>query len=138
MNPVHPPDEIFEPAQRSFARCVARFALTPGAFATLSMQTKTTQILLFVLSAAAACAQYTSPSPATPVPGAIDDFVKAGDPSLKGWDFGVNGRLRLEEKSSMGTTHAGSNFDLFPTRRRRTATTTGCPASCPESATPVT
>ena len=113
MSPFHSPDEIFEPAHPRRIRSVARFALTSGAFAPFSMQTKTTQILLFLLSAAAACAQYTPPSPATPVPGAIDDFVKAEDPTLKGWDFGVNERLRLEEKSSMGTTHAGSNYDLF-------------------------
>ena len=84
MSPFHSPDEIFEPAHPRRARAVARFALIPGSFATLSMQTKTTQILLFILTAAAACAQYTPPSPAAPVPGAIDDFVKAEDPTLKG------------------------------------------------------
>ena len=77
------------------------------------MQTKTTQILLFMLTAAAAGAQYSSPSPGTPVPGLIDDFVKTEDPALKGWDFGVNERLRLEEKEGAGTTHAGNNFDFF-------------------------
>ena len=76
------------------------------------MQKHTAKIFLFVLTATAACAQYTPPSPATPVPGMIDDFVISSDPSLKGWDFGVNERLRYEDKSSAGTTHAGNNFDF--------------------------
>src|ERR1035438_7421757 len=77
------------------------------------MQNTKTKILIFLLTAASACAQYTPPSPATPVPGAIDDHVHTSDPALKGWDFGVNERLRLEDKSDAGTTHAGSNFDFF-------------------------
>jgi hypothetical protein len=76
-----------------------------------TMQT-TTKILFFILTAATACAQYAPPSPPGPVPGAIDDYLKASDPSLKGWDFGVNERLRSENKSDAGTTHAGSNFDF--------------------------
>ncbi len=71
-----------------------------------------TKILTYLLTAASACAQYTPPSPATPVPGAIDDYVLSADPGLKGWDFGVNERLRFEDKSDAGTTHAGSNFDF--------------------------
>ncbi len=113
MSPFHPRNEKNEPAPGRVAGAVARFALTPGTSIHQPMQTKTTQILLFMLTAAVACAQYTPPSPAAPTPGAIDDFVKAQDPSLKGWDFGVNERLRLEQKSGMGTTHAGSNFDFF-------------------------
>jgi len=70
------------------------------------------RILLFVLTASLAGAQYVPPSPAAPVPGAIDDYLKASDPGLTGWDFGVNERLRSENKSDAGTTHAGSNFDF--------------------------
>ena len=77
------------------------------------MPTHTTKILLLLLSAATACAQYAPPSPATPVPGAIDDFAISEDPALSGWDFGVNERLRFEDKDDAGTTHAGSNFDFF-------------------------
>jgi hypothetical protein len=71
-----------------------------------------TKILVFLLTGASACAQYTPPSPATPVPGEFDDLIISADPALKGWDFGVNERLRLEDKSSAGTTHAGSNYDF--------------------------
>jgi hypothetical protein len=71
-----------------------------------------TRILTYLITAASACAQYTPPSPAMPVPGAIDDYLASADPALKGWDFGVNERLRFEDKSSAGTTHAGSNFDF--------------------------
>jgi hypothetical protein len=73
----------------------------------------TTKTLLFLLSATTACAQYVPPSPAAPVPGAIDDYLIANYPDLKGWDFGVNERLRYEDKEDAGTTHAGSNFDFF-------------------------
>ena len=76
------------------------------------MQNTKTKILIFLLSAASACAQYTPPSPPTPVPSLIDDYVLAHDPSLKGWDFGVNERLRYEDKEDAGTTHAGSNYDF--------------------------
>jgi Alginate export len=75
------------------------------------MQT-TTKILYLILTAGAAHAQYVPPSPAAPVPGEIDDYLAASAPALKGWDFGVNERLRYEDKSSAGTTHAGSNFDF--------------------------
>lgn len=71
-----------------------------------------TKIMLFVLTASFAGAQYVPPSPAAPVPGAIDDYLKASDPRLTGWDFGVNERLRSENKSDAGTTHAGSNYDF--------------------------
>jgi hypothetical protein len=77
------------------------------------MHTTKTKILIYLLTAASACAQYTPPSPSGPVPGAIDAYFAANDPSLKGWDFGVNERIRLEDKSDAGTTHAGSNFDFF-------------------------
>jgi hypothetical protein len=68
--------------------------------------------LLLIVAASPAFAQYAPPSPAAPVPGAIDDYLKA-DPALKGWDFVINERLRYEDKSDAGTTHAGSNFDFF-------------------------
>jgi hypothetical protein len=71
-----------------------------------------TKIMLFVLTASLAGAQYVPPSPPAPVPGAIDDYLKASEPGLLGWDFGVNERLRSENKSDAGTTHAGSNFDF--------------------------
>jgi len=57
-------------------------------------------------------AQYVPPSPAAPVPGLIDDYIKT-EPALTGWDFIINERLRYEDKSDAGTTHAGSNFDFF-------------------------
>jgi hypothetical protein len=47
------------------------------------------------------------------VPGAIDAYLAASDPSFKGWDVGVNERLRYEDKTDAGSTHAGSNFDFF-------------------------
>jgi hypothetical protein len=53
------------------------------------------------------------PSPATPVPGAIDDYLKTVAPQFGGWDIGVNERVRFEDKDDAGTTHAGSNFDFF-------------------------
>jgi hypothetical protein len=71
------------------------------------------KVTLFLLSAAAAGAQYAPPSPPTPLPGAIDAYLAANDPLLNGWDFGVNERLRYEDKTDAGTTHAGSNFDFF-------------------------
>jgi len=72
----------------------------------------TTKVLTFLLSAASACAQYAPPMPPAPVPGAIDNCLKSDVPSLTGWDFIVNDRLRSENKSDAGTTHAGSNFDF--------------------------
>ena len=71
-----------------------------------------TKILTYVLTAASAFAQYAPPSPAIPVPGAIDAYLATVDPAFKAWDIGVNERLRSENKSSAGTTHAGSNFDF--------------------------
>jgi hypothetical protein len=73
---------------------------------------KTTKILCFLLTAASAYAQYVPPSPTGPVPGLIDDYMLSAEPSLKGWDIGVNERLRFEDKTDAGTTHAGSNFDF--------------------------
>jgi len=72
----------------------------------------TALIALLASAATAAFAQYSPPSPAAPVPGAIDDYLKTV-PALGGWDFVVNERLRYEDKSDAGTTHAGSNFDFF-------------------------
>jgi hypothetical protein len=85
---------------------------SPAATTHLTMPYTKTKILTFLLSAASACAQYTPPSPPTPVPSLIDDYVLANDPALKGWDFGVNERLRYEDKEDAGTTHAGSNYDF--------------------------
>jgi hypothetical protein len=80
------------------------------------MQTKiTTHILILGFSTASACAQYIPPSPPGPVPGAIDSYLVASDPSFKAWDIGVNERLRYEDKNGAGTTHAGSNFDFDST-----------------------
>lgn len=76
------------------------------------MQTTTRTLLLFLITGASAFAQYVPPSPAAPGPGAIDDYLKTSDPTLTGWDFGVNDRVRSENKSDAGTTHAGSNFDF--------------------------
>jgi hypothetical protein len=70
-------------------------------------------LLALIAAASPAFAQYVPPSPATPVPGAIDDWLKAQEPGLAGWDLGVNERLRFEDKDGAGTTHAGSNFDFF-------------------------
>ena len=67
---------------------------------------------MFAAAISPAGAQYVPPSPAAPVPGAMDDYLKTS-PSFKGWDFVVNERLRYEDKSEAGTTHAGSNFDFF-------------------------
>lgn len=113
MSPFHFDNEKFEPTPARRPGPTARFAFRAGTLANHPMQTKTTQILLFMLTAATAGAQYSPPSPATPVPGIIDDFVKSEDPALKGWDFGVNERFRLEEKEGAGTTHAGNNYDFF-------------------------
>jgi hypothetical protein len=95
----------------SQGRCAAIFADT-NISQKPTMPIKTTRILLFLFAASAACAQYVPPSPATPVPGMIDDYLISQDPALKGWDFGVNERLRYEDKSDAGTTHAGSNYDF--------------------------
>jgi hypothetical protein len=78
------------------------------------MQTpQATAILALAIAAAsAAWAQYTPPSPAAPVPGAIDDYLRSSDPTFNAWDFGINERVRFEDKSASGTTHAGSNFDF--------------------------
>ena len=74
---------------------------------------KTPALALLLLTAASqAFSQYIPPSPAAPVPGVIDDYIKSDTP-LAGWDFVVNDRLRFEDKSDAGTTHAGSNFDFF-------------------------
>jgi len=46
------------------------------------------------------------------VPGILDDLALKAEPGFKGWDIGVNERLRSENKSDAGTTHAGSNYDF--------------------------
>jgi Alginate export len=81
------------------------------------MQTKPLVVFLFVLAAsllpAPASAQYVPPSPPVPTSGAINDFLRAESPEFKPWDFIFNERVRGEDKSNAGTTHAGSNFDFF-------------------------
>ncbi len=72
----------------------------------------TTTVLILLLTALVARAQYVPPSPPVPVPGEIDDLLRARDPALKAWDFGLNERLRSDNKSAAGTTHAGSNYDF--------------------------
>jgi hypothetical protein len=76
------------------------------------MRTTTSTVLLLILAAAPARSQYIPPSPAAPVPGAIDDYLRSSNPAFKAWDFGLNERLRSENKSGSGTTHAGSNYDF--------------------------
>jgi hypothetical protein len=76
------------------------------------MPNTTIKLLAFILTASCLCAQYVPPSPAAPVPGAIDDYLKTVNSDLGSWDFGVNERLRSENKSDAGTTHAGSNYDF--------------------------
>jgi hypothetical protein len=73
---------------------------------------KTLALLLLACAAVQVEAQYVPPSAPAPVPGYIDDFVKT-QPALAGLDVVVNERLRYEDKSDAGTTHAGSNFDFF-------------------------
>jgi hypothetical protein len=77
--------------------------------------TRISQVLFFAFAALSASAQYIPPSPPGPVPGAIDSYLVANDPTLKAWDIGVNERLRYEDKEGSGTTHAGSNFDFAST-----------------------
>lgn len=69
-------------------------------------------LFLAAFAAVQAQAQYVPPSPPAPVPGYIDDSIKTL-PELSGWDLIVNDRVRYEDKSDAGTTHAGSNFDFF-------------------------
>jgi len=76
------------------------------------MRTPSTILVLFLAAGVRARAQYVPPSPPGPVPGAIDDRLRAADPALGAWDFGLNERLRSENKSGAGTTHAGSNYDF--------------------------
>ena len=76
------------------------------------MRTTPSIVLLLILAAVPARSQYVPPSPAAPVAGAIDDYFRAADPAFKAWDFGLNERLRSENKSGAGTTHAGSNYDF--------------------------
>jgi len=70
--------------------------------------------VLLLLLAAAPCAraQYVPPSPSAPGPGVIDSYLQAAEPAFSAWDFGINERLRGEDKLGAGTTHAGSNYDF--------------------------
>src|SRR5258708_1490038 len=75
-----------------------------------------TTLAVAVLTVAAR-AQTTTPvpkpaAPTAPFPGYINSYLRAGDPSLKLWDIGVNVRLRAEDKDGAGTTKAGSNWDF--------------------------
>lgn len=69
-------------------------------------------IALALATASSTNAQYVPPSPAAPVPGAIDEYLRASSPAFNAWDFVLNERIRGEDKSDAGTTHAGSNFDF--------------------------
>ena len=60
-------------------------------------------------------AQYTPPPPPRPFPGFINEKLRASDPYMAAWDFGVNVRAREEVKDDAGFTDAGSNWD-FSTR----------------------
>ncbi|MDX2187726.1 MAG: alginate export family protein [Opitutaceae bacterium] len=62
-------------------------------------------------------AQYAPPPPPRPFPGFLNEKLRATDPYMSAWDFGVNVRGRLESKYNAGFTDAGSNWD-FSTRRQ--------------------
>ncbi|SDS20340.1 alginate export family protein [Opitutus sp. GAS368] len=73
--------------------------------------------LLAIALAVAARAQTIAPAstpaaPSAPFPGYVNSYLRAGDPSLKPWDIGVNVRIRSEDKDGAGTTKAGSNWDF--------------------------
>ncbi len=61
------------------------------------------------------CAQYTPSPPPRPFPGFLNEKLRASDPYMAAWDFGVNVRAREEVKDNAGFTDAGSNWD-FSTR----------------------
>ena len=57
-------------------------------------------------------AQYTPPPPARPLPGLINEKLRANDVYMSAWDIGVNVRVRQEDKDDAGFTDAGSNWDF--------------------------
>jgi hypothetical protein len=79
------------------------------------MRNHPTLVLILVVTASLCRAQYVPPSPAGPVPGALDAFIQSQAQGLKGWEFGLNERVRYEDKDDAGTTHAGSNYDFDAT-----------------------
>ncbi len=76
------------------------------------MKIRPTFACLICLGALSLRAQYVPPSPTAPVPGIIDDDLRAADPSWQNWDIGVNERIRAEDKLGAGSTHAGSGYDF--------------------------
>jgi len=69
-------------------------------------------ILTVALAAIQLRAQYTSPPPPRPFPGFLNEKLRSNDPYMAAWDFGVNVRLREEDKLGAGFTDAGSNWDF--------------------------
>ncbi|HEU5077570.1 MAG TPA: alginate export family protein [Opitutaceae bacterium] len=68
---------------------------------------------VFACAVSSALAQPAPAKPASaPYPGLINTKLRAGDASLSNWDFGINVRLREEDKEESGTTDAGSNWDF--------------------------
>lgn len=57
-------------------------------------------------------AQYTPPPPPRPFPGFLNEKLRASDPYMAAWDFGLNVRAREEVKNDAGFTDAGSNWDF--------------------------
>jgi hypothetical protein len=64
------------------------------------------------LTCASARAQYAPPPPARPFPGFANEQLRAQNVYLSAWDFGLNYRVRVEDKLGAGTTDAGSNWDF--------------------------
>ena len=106
--------------------------------AMFSMRTTPATVLLFIFAAASACAQYVPPSPAAPVPGAIDDYLRAFNPTFNAWDFGINERVRAEDKRRRARPTLVRILISPRCRRPRTATITGYPASWLVLAIPAT
>ena len=69
-------------------------------------------LILLLATAPGIRAQYVPPISSAPGPGVIDSALRAAEPALSPWDFGINERLRGEDKLGAGTTHAGSNYDF--------------------------
>ena len=114
MSRPHRPDEFFAGAPRRRPGALAGFVRAGLPALTLFMQTAPATVLLsaLLLAAPAARAQYVPPAPPAPGPGLIDDQLRSFEPAFKAWDVGVNERLRYDDKSGAGTTHAGSNWDF--------------------------
>jgi hypothetical protein len=70
-------------------------------------------VLIPAIFACCVHAQSAPPAqPPAPYPGLINDALRSSDPAWRAWDFGVNVRLRDENKDGAGTTDAGSNWDF--------------------------